>query len=151
MVDIEEINKLTAEKVLLKAANEKSALHDLFEWDNTIAAERYRLQQARILINEVKIIVDTQEYYAFENVNIVVNKETNETARVYCARDRIMKDTDLREQIIQRAYNNILYWKRKYECYAEFKVIVDAIKSVEKIMEEQQRKKELVVKEKVHA
>jgi len=49
--------ELTEEIVLKAARKVSSALHDYFEWDNTKAAEQYRLQQARAVIINVKVTV----------------------------------------------------------------------------------------------
>jgi hypothetical protein len=139
ILNIKEKKGLTAEEVLSQAQKKNSALHDFFTWDDSVAAEKYRLQQARILINEVKIIVNTEEYYAFENVNIKVNDsetEPLETTRQYFTRDEIISTPSLRQQIILRAYNNIIYWKKQYECYAEFQPIIEGIKRVEEQMEQ---------------
>lgn len=53
---------LTPENVLKASKPKKAVLHSLFEWDNTIAGEQYRLQQARTIINniEVKVIANGQ-------------------------------------------------------------------------------------------
>jgi len=150
ILDIKSNKGLTAEQVLKQAEKKKSALHNLFEWDNDIAGEKYRLQQARILINEVKIIIDTKEYYAFENVNITISKPTEtsdgEVVRQYFTRKEIIEEPSLRSQIIERAYNNILYWKRQYECYAEFLPIIEGIRAVEKLMEDERIKNDEMLK-----
>lgn len=39
--------EITPEQVLEKARDEQSELHKCFEWNDSIAAEKYRLQQAR--------------------------------------------------------------------------------------------------------
>lgn len=47
---------ITPQEVLEKARDENSELHKCFEWDNDIAAEKYRLEQARkIIINKGNI------------------------------------------------------------------------------------------------
>lgn len=46
---------LRLEDVVAAAADESSPLHSHFEWDNTKAAHRYRLSQARALIRSVQI------------------------------------------------------------------------------------------------
>jgi hypothetical protein len=65
---------LTPENVIKASIDEGATLHPLFEWDNSKAAENYRLQQARTLINnvEVKIIHDGQprSISVYEVVNI---------------------------------------------------------------------------------
>jgi len=47
---------LTAETVVKAARNAKSPLHGEFVWDDTKAAHRYRLVQARTLVRSVKVI-----------------------------------------------------------------------------------------------
>ena len=143
ILEVKEKKGLTAEEVINKAQNKKSSLHDLFEWDDSIAGEKYRLQQARVLINEVKIIVNTEEYYAFENVSLSVeedNSDKPESVRQYFTRKEIIDSIDFRQQIIQRAYNNILYWKRQYECYSEFQPIIDGINKVQEMMDQEKAK-----------
>jgi len=68
IIEIQKEKGLTAETILDEAKKKSSPLHNFFDWDNTTAGEKWRLQQARILINEVKIIVNSKEMYAFENV-----------------------------------------------------------------------------------
>lgn len=40
-------DKITPQEMIEKARNEQSELHKCFEWNDTIAAGKYRLQQAR--------------------------------------------------------------------------------------------------------
>ena len=67
VVEIQRITKrygaLTPENIVDAARSKKSILHRAFEWDDSIAAEHYRLQQARTLINniEITIISDGEE------------------------------------------------------------------------------------------
>lgn len=51
---------LSAEHLLNESRNNGAILHPLFEWQEDIAAEKFRLQQARFIINnvQVKIIKD---------------------------------------------------------------------------------------------
>ena len=39
------------------ARDPKSVLHDEFEWDNSVAAERFRIDQARTLISSVSVTI----------------------------------------------------------------------------------------------
>jgi len=47
---------LTAERVLSKARREDHPLHPAFEWDDSRAAEEYRLAQARHLTRSVQVV-----------------------------------------------------------------------------------------------
>lgn len=51
---------LTPESVIEAARNDKSALHGYFDWDDTIAAHKWRIEQARTLIRSVKIEVSVE-------------------------------------------------------------------------------------------
>jgi len=47
--------KLTPEQVVNAAENESSALHSCFTWDDSEAAARWRLDEARTIIRSVRI------------------------------------------------------------------------------------------------
>jgi hypothetical protein len=72
--ELERIQKLfgyiTPELLVTEASNPESILHPIFEWDNKKAAYNYRLQQARILLNNVRIDViadgETQQIAVYE-------------------------------------------------------------------------------------
>ncbi len=53
--------KLTPEQVLDAARPDESPLHGFFEWDDSAAAEAYRIEQARELIRRVRIEITYQE------------------------------------------------------------------------------------------
>jgi len=53
--------RLTPDAVVKAAQSPKSPLHRFFEWDNTEAARKYRIEQARELIREVRIEMTVHE------------------------------------------------------------------------------------------
>ena len=54
----EEHGELRAELVLERARDPASALHEAFEWDDSEAAHRWRLDQARALIRSVRVAAE---------------------------------------------------------------------------------------------
>jgi hypothetical protein len=48
---------LTPQNILDASRPQNALFHALFQWDDTIAAEHYRLQQARIILNNIEITV----------------------------------------------------------------------------------------------
>jgi hypothetical protein len=48
--------QLTPERIVEEARQPSSPLHSYFEWDDKIAAERHRLNQARILLRTIVIV-----------------------------------------------------------------------------------------------
>lgn len=53
--------RLTPEQVVDAARSPSSAIHECFEWDDSTAAEKYRVEQARDLLKRVKIEVEIHE------------------------------------------------------------------------------------------
>jgi hypothetical protein len=53
--------RLTPEQVIGAAQDKNSALHDCFTWDNSEAAAKWRLEEARELIRRVRIEVTVEE------------------------------------------------------------------------------------------
>lgn len=58
---LERNGRITAAEVLDAARPEDSPIHACFDWDNSAAAELWRLEQARDLIRRVRIEVTYQE------------------------------------------------------------------------------------------
>lgn len=57
----QENGNLREEDVVEDARDPASPLHDFFEWDDSVAAQQYRLSQARLVIRRVKIQVTVHE------------------------------------------------------------------------------------------
>jgi hypothetical protein len=133
--EIESVKKecgLTPENLLEKAKHKKNPLHDLFEWNDSLAAHRYRLQQARVLINEIKVIIEDKEYYLYENVKVEIG-DSDDTDREYKNCFEIKDDDDLRQQMIAKAIKELAYWKEKHKFYSdELKGLFREIEKVER-------------------
>ena len=121
VLEVQETYGLTAENLLKKASKKSSSLYEFFDWDNSSAGEKWRLGQARQIINEIKIVVEDKEIYAFESVNVVVtDKETpNKKPSKFGVREykpivEIMNNEDYRMQLIHRALAEASYWKDKH-------------------------------------
>jgi len=56
-----EHGNLTPEMILEEARSEASPLHSLFEWDDQVAGEKYRLGQARVLVRIVREEIGEEE------------------------------------------------------------------------------------------
>lgn len=52
--------RITPDAVLQDAKSAKSPLHDQFDWDDSSAAQNWRLQQARELIRSIKVEITTE-------------------------------------------------------------------------------------------
>ena len=147
ILKVEESKGLTAENLLETAKNPKSPLHEFFDWDDSEAANKWRLAQARILINEVKVIIENKEYYAFENVQIATTdnsggKESTESIRVYKPVIEIMSQEELRKQVISAALRQLSYWEEQNSKYNELKPIIKTASKVRKDLDKKWQKKQ---------
>ena len=128
---VQENYGLTADSLLKKASKKSSSLYEFFDWDNSSAGEKWRLQQARGIINEIKVIVEDKEMYAFENVNISVennsNTKKNLSSREYKPIVEIMNNNNYRKQLIQRALAEARYWKERHSELKELNSIFSFI------------------------
>jgi hypothetical protein len=139
VLEVQKIYGLTAENLLRKASKKSSSLYEFFDWDNSSAGEKWRLGQARNIINEIKIIVDDKEMYAFENVNVIIkdneiqkNKISKFGIREYKPIVEIMNNEDYKNQLIQRALAEAIYWKNRHAQLIELNPIFVSIDTEKK-------------------
>lgn len=78
-------SEISAEELLERARQDDTELHKCFEWDDAVAGEKYRLQQARQVLNSlvfipveeteqpVRIFSYTQETKYKPTIQMVVN------------------------------------------------------------------------------
>lgn len=118
-------NSITPEQVLEKARNdENSELHKCFEWNDSIASEKYRLIQAR------KIII---------NLAYVPKEKTDEPVRcfqitreksVYMPTKQFLVNNDEYQDLLKRAKVELESFKRRYATLSELETVFEAIESI---------------------
>ena len=118
-----------AETVLDEARDEDALLHPAFEWNDGVAAEKYRLSQSRQLIGDlVRVVVsdtgEKKESRAF--VNIIAHPTTAEYRSVCIAMD----DDAMRETVLANAYKELTAFKKKY---AELSELSEVFMAIEKL------------------
>lgn len=131
---------LTPENVIEQAKSKSNPLHDYFEWDNSLASEKWRKQQARFLINEISWVIEKQDYKtkevtfkitpAFESVNVI--NESGESNKEYKPIYEIMNQEDLRRQVLSNAIREIDFWQNKYRELRELTPIFNVINKTKK-------------------
>ena len=106
----------------------KSPLHNRFEWDNSAAAEAYRLWQARQLISV--------------NIQMIATPTGNINERIWVSlkRDRVtsgyrtiigvLSDAELREELLAEALEELEYFQTKYGRLSELSEIFRIAKKV---------------------
>ena len=121
-------DSVTANELLDASRNADAPLHCCFEWDDSIAAENFRVSQARSIINSIKVTIikdntpkSTVRY--FLNVKPVAPKVHGEFVNV----DTVFANPDYRCQVLKNALAELQNFQRKYSNYKELSGVFDAI------------------------
>jgi len=107
---------VTAENILSRAKKKRHPLHNLFTWDDTSAANQYRLAQARHMLRSyVQIDITTGRpgrgsYNIIEGEVEEVDVSDNPIPKrsIYMSREKVIKNTDAIEQVSERLYKTVL-------------------------------------------
>lgn len=122
---LEAQGKLTAEELLNANRAEDAPLHDSFEWDDSVAAESWRMQQARHIINSLEIVTENREpVRAFFSI---IRSEPN-----YRHIDTILQRQDDTEALLKMALSELQAFQKKYSQLMELAAVFSAIDSIAK-------------------
>lgn len=120
---LESDNNLTARALVDVSRPEDAPLHNEFEWDDSIAAEAYRENQARHIINCLEIVTEerapVRAYFSIER-----------TSSEYQHITAILKSIDSREQLFKTALAELIAFQNKYAALLEFAKVFEAIDEV---------------------
>lgn len=121
---------LTPQEIVLEARDKKSVLHKAFEWDDSVAGEKYRLMQARVMVNNIRIKIDGKKEPAFFNARVVIE---NKVVQKYFPAQRVKTNEEIRNAILQDLIKEIRHLQQKYRTVIELSGIIDEekVKSLE--------------------
>lgn len=110
---------LTPEIVLDAARPEDAPLHTYFEWDDSIAGERYRLRQAQGLIVKVKVTKTIQPAQTVR-VRAYLPIKEDEQGEAVTGNYKAIDDLNVREIEIVRTSmeRDLAVLRRKYSTYS---------------------------------
>lgn len=111
--------------IVQAARDEASPLHDHFTWDNAVAAEAYRCNEARELVRSLTIDisrsnVEKRPVRAFVNVDVGGGQG-------YVSTVTAMSSDDLRKQVLKRAFDELESWRARHAELSELARIFSAI------------------------
>lgn len=112
---------ITPEEVLEKARNEKTELNKCFEWNDGIAAEKYRLQQARQIIQLLVVVPKSEDSEPIRAFQITSERNTYQPTRLF------LEDPDEYQILLRRAKIELQEIKKRYKMLSELETIFEAI------------------------
>lgn len=125
--EIESIgDDVTPQEIVDKARNDRTELHKAFEWRDDVAAEKYRVYQARQLC--INLIIRREEVTADTPPTRFFYKASGN--RGYQKSEYIYRNDDEHAALLARANNELLAWKRRYAGIEELSEIFDTIEKL---------------------
>lgn len=124
--------KLTKEAFLEESRPIESPTHNCFEWDDGIAAEKYRLEQARHTIADiqVKVLHEDAEVKAPAFVKVTFGAKSKAN---YVNVETTMQTDEYRKAAIQNAIEEMKEIEKKYNTYIELEKVFLALHEVERL------------------
>ncbi|MFA4972871.1 MAG: hypothetical protein WC683_09675 [bacterium] len=108
------------------ARDPKTALHEHFEWDDNLAAEEYRLEQARKIIRVQIIQLDGHPL----PIRAYVSLEKDRGRDSYRPITRVLEDKMLRAELMAQALREAKAWALRYEQLEELAEVFSAIEKI---------------------
>lgn len=118
---LEQSGELTPKRLVDVSRDPSAPLHKQFEWDDSVAAENYREQQARHIITCIVVKQDkaAEPIRAFYNIT----RKDGE----YVSLDVVVSKPDLMEQLLSQAYRDMEAFKAKYSAIEQLRGIIAAM------------------------
>lgn len=120
----EKRNQLTPGDIVDESRPQTAILHSCFEWDDAEAAERYREQQAQLILrNIVTVNVDNEDLKEHVRAFVSISGE-------YRPIDVVVKTQVYKDELLQKALAELQSFKRKYSTLSELASIFLAIDDI---------------------
>lgn len=103
---------ITPEKVLEDNTETGTPLHNCFEWDNTAAAHKYRVKQAKEIIQTIIFVPDSVPQSPPVRAFVSVSKDFHPISVV-------LDDDSMKESLLSCAVSELKAFQRKYQTLSE--------------------------------
>lgn len=114
----------TPQEILEKGRDPETELHKCFEWDDTVAAEKYRIQQARQIVCCL-VIRESEEPKSDKPEIRMFYKTSNDEG--YKPTSIIMQNKDEYKKLLERAFAELTAFKNKYHSLSELDGVFEQI------------------------
>lgn len=122
---LEAAGNLSAKSLLDASRPEDAPLHSEFEWNDSIAAEKFREGQARCIIRHLVVRLDAKPDEPVRGFFQITQQEPR-----YTNVNAILTQRDLRTELIQQALEEMAAFQRKYGTLTELAMIFEATAKV---------------------
>jgi hypothetical protein len=137
-------NLIAAEDVVEFARNKRTALHSRFTWDNDVAAQRYRIIQARVLIQELDITIERDGKQITHRAVVSLLPDRLQPGGGYRFLEDVLSDPEKRQQYLETALSELEALQRKYKSVKELAPVFDAVERIRRRAESKRALKAVV-------
>ena len=116
--------KVTPESVLERARDEDSELHKCFCWDDTEAAEKFRLMQARQVIQFLVVRPKVENPQPVRMFQITSERNVYQPTRLF------LTQPDEYQTLLKRAKQELAAIRERYKTLTELESVFEAIESL---------------------
>ena len=119
--ELERIEKsigLTAKNVVKESRPSDAPLHKEFTWDDSIAAEKFREQEARVLIGDIVIEINGDEESVITRGFVNLSAPSNKTSN-YESIGKVLVDEEKTTALLESAKREMKCFKAKYSTLKE--------------------------------
>lgn len=120
----------TPEEIVEKANDPDSELHKCFEWDDTIAAHKYRLTQAREIVRSLVVVKDKTDEQKNPPIISRAIVSTNENNNRYEKVTVAVRNEENYERLCNAALRELEVFKRKYSAIIGLRDMIEEIEEL---------------------
>lgn len=142
----EELRTIEAEHGILRpedvvefARNKKTALHSQFEWDDSEAAQKYRLWQARYVISTSVTIIEAEQKKYAVRAFVSLTPDRRAEGGGYRSIASVMTDDEMKAQLFKDALAELGTFRRKYHSLKQLSEVFEAIDALSQAEVEPER------------
>ena len=130
--------EVTAENVLDSSRPDGAVLHDCFEWDDSVAGEKWRLKQSSDLIgNIVRVSIPeaADEGEKKTETRFFVNardryEEGITTKGAFVTIDTALTDKEIYQNVLKNAIRELNSFRKKYSMLKELSAVFEEIEKI---------------------
>lgn len=124
---VEKLPQRTADELLKAASSSRSPLHSQFEWDDTRAAQQYRLVQARVMISSLRVEVVSLDHKVQQVTAFVRNAD-----RTGSYVPTLEADADDLSDAELRCWQQMKAFRERWKGLGFARAVIDAIQAVDR-------------------
>ncbi len=130
MEELEKTIGLTTKSLVEASRPEDAPLHKEFEWNDSVAGEKYREIQAGKMITNLKVVTkvdETKKTRGFVSLEYGVGKPG-----VFESTEKVMSVTEKKNRLLTLAIRDLQAFRRKYISLSELSELFEIIDKLEK-------------------